>query len=415
VHGEFTIDGATCLLEERTLAADQPATVGHWRDLTARAVLALQRDGSLAMLPDDATPLHAGDRLTCLRLERHSPKADKAVSAHARRSGPGLRKSAAIALREWWHDVPAAIRGALFTLLGVVVGSVLLFRHALGITLVDAFYFVVTTVTTVGYGDFNLMNAPPWLKLFGVFVMLCGAAIMATLFGILTDLVLRSRLQNVFTRSCAGFTGHVIVAGLDSLGFRLVKELLHDGEAVVAIAPDADDRFLPAARELVPVIPGNARNAETLRKAGVANAKAILAVTGNDLDNLSIGLATKRAHASSRVVVRVFDSHLAEKLRRSLGVDEVLSVSKAVAPTFVAAVLCPAAHQGFLLNHGLAVIFSGRGDESNSQETGATPLFAMPPGETTYRPVAGAAALPAGTAVIGLRWFPFQNPEPPNP
>ena len=47
----------------------------------------------------------------------------------------------------------------MFALL--IIGSTLMFNRYLGLSLLDALYFVVVTVATVGYGDINLLGASP--------------------------------------------------------------------------------------------------------------------------------------------------------------------------------------------------------------------------------------------------------------
>ena len=46
-----------------------------------------------------------------------------------------------------------ALRVTLLAMVALVIVSVTVFRVGLDISLVNAIYFVVTTITTVGYGD----------------------------------------------------------------------------------------------------------------------------------------------------------------------------------------------------------------------------------------------------------------------
>ena len=129
-----------------------------------------------------------------------------------------------------------ALRVALFALFGLIAASVVIFHVALGLSFIDALYFVVTTVTTVGYGDFNFQNASPWMKLYGCLLMTCGVAMVAMFVSLITDMILQMRLRDVISRGAARSKGHIIVAGLDNIGIRLVQGLLWHGERVVASA-----------------------------------------------------------------------------------------------------------------------------------------------------------------------------------
>ena len=356
VCGSFPVDGRACVVSQHLIAAPPaphaPPTLGVWAAQTGHIVIAMERGGQLALRPASDVPLADGDRLTCLKLSNRD-----AVRRPARARGSSLR-ALVVGVRQWWCDVPRPVRRGLTALLTLVVMSVVVFRVALGIPLVDALYFVVTTVTTVGYGDYNLLGAPAWLKLFGSLVMISGVALLAALVSIITDLVLSMRLGDVLGHGRAQLQEHVIVAGLGDIGFRLVRDLVQSGEEVVAIAGSADGRYVDAARELAFVVIGNAKTEETLRRAGAAQAKAIIAVADDDMINLSIGLAAKRAGACRRTVVRMFDSQLAEKIQAGLPIDAVLSVSGAAVPTFVGAAFCPDILEGLLVRDWLVLIYA---------------------------------------------------------
>lgn len=59
-------------------------------------------------------------------------------------------------------------------LAGIYAAAIVIFKFAMGLTWIDATYFTTTIVTTVGFGDINLHQAPAWLKLFGVGLMFAG-------------------------------------------------------------------------------------------------------------------------------------------------------------------------------------------------------------------------------------------------
>ena len=118
---------------------------------------------------------------------------------------------------------------ALLTLVGISVG---VFHWAMDLSPVDAYYFVVTTLTTTGYGDVNLQHAPALIKLYGTLVMVSGAALFAVLFSMMTDLLLRTRFADVLAQGTSHSKGHIIVAGLGHTGFRVLRQLARLGRLV---------------------------------------------------------------------------------------------------------------------------------------------------------------------------------------
>ena len=421
VWGAFEAGGATFVLEDRVVEGG-PLSIGEvsqeWDRRFEHGVIALRRGEITWLRPETTTKTQAGDRLTCLRYAKDDrKKVHPSRQAKKNRTGFSALRTMIFGIREWWRDVPGALRIAMTALFTVVALSVVIFHLQLGLPWVDAIYFVIATVATVGYGDYNLMSAPPWMKLVGSFVILCGAAIFAILFSLITDLIVGTRFRDVLARGCARYQGHIIVAGLGEIGFRLVRELVHDQETVVAIELRENGEFVQPTREIASVVLGNAKMEETLRKAGVAGAKTLIAATDDDLANLSIGLATKRAHDHCRVVVRLFDAELADKLHQSMAIESILSVSAAAAPTFVGSVYCPDVVQGVVLRDYLVLILhrtvkpdsssTGMGEAQTCGQEHA--LFVKRAGEVGYRTACPGTLPQAGDQIIGVQWLPFPS------
>ena len=152
----------------------------------------------------------------------------------------------------------------------------------------------------------------------------------------------------------------MIVAGVGKIGYRIIQELAGRGESVVAIEQDAAGAAVGTARMIAPVLIGNANAAETLDRAGLREASAVLAVTDNDAVNLSIGLRAKRENPDARIVLRMFDPRLADKMKQSMGLDAVLSTSGISAPSFVACALMPDAVAGVICGAQFVILTFNR-------------------------------------------------------
>jgi voltage-gated potassium channel Kch len=122
--------------------------------------------------------------------------------------------------------------------------------------LIDAIYFTVTIMTTTGFGDIHLRNAPPLLQLYGVALMLAGTAALAILFALITDALISARLARILGANIPrGLHDHVVVCGLGNIGYRMVEQLHDLGVPLVAAERDEHNRYLPAVRRLgVPVL-----------------------------------------------------------------------------------------------------------------------------------------------------------------
>lgn len=161
------------------------------------------------------------------------------------------------------------------------------------------------------------------------------------------------------------YRDHVVVCGLGKVGYRVVKELLHLGEEVIGVEHNADGPFLDEIRQInVPVLIGDARNRDTLEKAQVQNASAIVVCTQVDLTNLDIALDARELNPGIKVVMRMFDGQLAAKVRRGFGIHTAFSTSALAAPVFAAAATRAQIEQSFyvddvLMNVARAMVQKG--------------------------------------------------------
>jgi voltage-gated potassium channel len=136
----------------------------------------------------------------------------------------------------------------------------------------------------------------------------------------------------------AVYENHIILCGIGRLGFSILRELVKMGKEVVVIERKEDAFGVSEARQMnVPLVLEDARNAQVLKELGIQKAQAVVAVTDNDLANLEIALDARSLKPGIRVVVRIFDQHLAEKIARSFDIKLVFSPSAIAAPSFAAA------------------------------------------------------------------------------
>lgn len=84
-------------------------------------------------------------------------------------------------------------------------------------------------------------------------------------------------------------TNHFIVCGLGQKGLLLTKNLRKAGQQVVIIEQDSNNPHLELCRELGAIaVIGNARDGRVLLKAGVRQAKHLIAVCGEDATNVEV-------------------------------------------------------------------------------------------------------------------------------
>jgi Trk K+ transport system NAD-binding subunit len=239
----------------------------------------------------------------------------------------------------------------------LMLTAVIVFQYSLGWSWLDSLYFVVATVTTVGYGDFNLKDASPAVKLFGIFLMLASAALMAATFGIITDFVLKTRLEQLLGARRYRMRDHIVLCRLGNVGIRVLEQLHRLGETVVVVDKDETNRHAAAVKAMgVPILVGDIRLPSTLERAGVGQARSIIVVTGDDLVNLEVALNARQVRPDIRVVLRIFDHNLAAKIRTGFDLETTFSTSALAAPAFAMAAVDPAVAGSFLVGEDLVLI-----------------------------------------------------------
>ena len=251
---------------------------------------------------------------------------------------------------------PILMKIAFYALLAFIALSIAVFHFALPLDWIDSLYFVVSIITTVGFGDFNLHSAAWWLKLFGCFVMFSGAALVAIVFGLMTDFIVSARVDQALGRRQSHLRGHLVVVGLGDTGSRVIESLRRMKQPVIAIERQMDQEAAPGLTDDLYVIVGDANRPRILEQANVAQARAIIVTTANDLDNVRIAHQAERLQPRIRSVVRITDSLLASKLVDSLNIDRAINAAETAAATFVGCTINKHTEHGFLLGSRLFLL-----------------------------------------------------------
>lgn len=233
-------------------------------------------------------------------------------------------------------NLPKGLKYVFVAYCALIAGSVLLFHFGMKLSIIDALYFAVTTTTTVGFGDFNFKDSPALYKLYGSFIMIAGACLLAALYSVITDFFVSKRFDQLFGINKYKLKDHIIIAGLGRIGYRVANLLQENGLRVVVIENDPENEFISLLRGRVPIVYGDAQYPDILSKAGIANARTVVAIIDDDLKNINILLQAKKLNGQIRTVARLFNRAIEQKAKQSFNINHVLSASAISAPLFLA-------------------------------------------------------------------------------
>jgi voltage-gated potassium channel len=246
------------------------------------------------------------------------------------------------AWREWcfWRALLVRFRGRAAFLLTIIAAAVLvLWRHQ-PTEQRDAGAAAYSTLMLVLGNPTDPLPAAPLAR-----VMYFGLPIAGLLFVInwIVEFALAAGDRRRSERSwCAMMAGsmsdHIVLVGLGRLGYRIFRFLRKIGEAVVVVESNPANQFLDAVRrDGAPVIIADARRDEVLAEANVAGAKSLIVASNDDLANLEIALDARRIKPTIRVILRMFDQNMADKVRDGFNIRIAMSQAALSAPTFAMA------------------------------------------------------------------------------
>lgn len=117
---------------------------------------------------------------------------------------------------------------------------------------------------------------------------------------------------------------YIIVVGGGKVGFYLAKELLNQGHELLVIEKDKRKSENMAEELGSVVLRGDGCEASTMSEAGMNRADVVVAVTGDDEDNLVICQMAKKKFGVPRAISRI-NNPKNERIFRLLGTDATVS------------------------------------------------------------------------------------------
>jgi len=196
-----------------------------------------------------------------------------------------------------------------------------------GMTLVDALYQTVTTLSTVGFRELKPFGTVE--KLFTICLILVGVGTVLYTLTLIVEEALEGDLRGRFyirrmELEIEKLRGHYILCGFGRVGREIARELKEREVPFVIIerTPEVSE-YARAAGYLV--VDGDATQEEVLVTAGLRNAHSLLAASDSDAINTYITLTARAINSTCFIVGRVSDPNNEEKLRLA-GADRILSL-----------------------------------------------------------------------------------------
>src|SRR5438094_6398261 len=122
---------------------------------------------------------------------------------------------------------------------------------------------------------------------------------------------------------------YIIVVGGVKVGYYLTKTLVNEGYEVLLIEKNPKKAAVYSERFGSVVLEGDGAESSTLEAGGIGRADVVVAVTGDDEDNLVICQTAKKQFNVPRTIARV-NNPKNEEIFKKLGIDVTVSATNLI-------------------------------------------------------------------------------------
>jgi voltage-gated potassium channel Kch len=295
------VAGDTIAQAEQVLAA---------RIIAVDGATGLPRD---AVLSDGAGLVVYGDIAT---LEGSAPR--RPVASRRTPIGGQLRSLLSRGRHHPYRLNPILARLAVATF-GVLLVGTLYFHTVFGGAWLDAVYFVITTMTTTGYGDLTPNRSDPAEVIAAMLLMLAGITLTGLFIAFGASLLTRVYWVTMQGLRPVHRRGHIVVCGAGSIGSGVIDLLLAQNKRLVVIELTPDTTIVERAREQqFDLLTGDASRDATLDLCNLGAAHSLIALTNVDTLNLEIALGARARNPTMPIVLRIAEARYAESIERQV-------------------------------------------------------------------------------------------------
>ena len=225
--------------------------------------------------------------------------------------------------------------GLVLMLVAETVGAMIVLEQGFP----DALYGSTKSLATVGPNT-AVQKGPGWFKLAMVATMLLTLLSAACFTGGLIDRLTSRRLTGLVGLNAVPRRDHVVVVGLGQVGYRLCTLLRECGIPVVVVEADEDDESVGhARRDKLPIVIGRGADPVVLRRLSLDRARALAAVTPDDLTNVEVAMTARSLAEGLRVVLRAGDGEVAQETGSLFRIGHVIDVHRVAAALIAARAL----------------------------------------------------------------------------
>ncbi|HKI88211.1 MAG TPA: potassium channel family protein, partial [Draconibacterium sp.] len=206
--------------------------------------------------------------------------------------------------------------------LSIVTAGTLGYHLLEKMNFLDSLYMTIITISTVGFKEVGAQPLSPEGKIFTMGLIITSLGGLAYVGSNMARFVFDGELANYIKtyrvdKKIAKLRNHVIIVGYGRNGEQAALELAEHQVPFVIV--DKRDNVISRVRQnpVLLYIKGDATHEDVLEQAQVKNARALIATTPNDADNVFVVLTARSINPNLIIISRASELESQMKLKRA--------------------------------------------------------------------------------------------------
>lgn len=183
---------------------------------------------------------------------------------------------------------------------------------------IDSLYMTMITISTVGFAEVHELSDTG--KIFTAVLIVSSFGTFAYAISSITTYLVGGEYRKYFneyktTKKLNKMENHVIICGFGRVGKQVAEDLKAHGDYFIIV--ENDDQVIAeyASDSEIEFLKGDSTHDETLVRANVKNAKAVITCLPKDAENLYVVLAAREMNANILIVSRASNVSAVSKLK----------------------------------------------------------------------------------------------------
>ncbi|MHA2504141.1 MAG: ion channel, partial [Candidatus Kariarchaeaceae archaeon] len=213
----------------------------------------------------------------------------------------------------------------------IFVLNILAFIFLEGLNLLDAIYFTIITITTVGYGDITPEN--PVTKILLILLLITTLTIVATISEFVIDRVVARRESRLYLPAGGvGWKKHAIIADITPLSLDIARTLQTRFIDVLLLDQDSE-KVIGARNQGYNAFIGDIAEEENVHKLNLEEADVIFLFRSTNESLLKTTIILRAESESIPIYALTPEHELEQEFAQQVGISRVYSYPRLIAST----------------------------------------------------------------------------------